>query len=81
MFTEFMEQRGPGHTAGGKNFYIKGYGDYKKEIEEAIKDLDYFNDPEAYDKEQELRAMDICCDAIIILGKRYHDLALEKAAE
>ena len=25
--------------------------------------------------------MDICCDAIIILGKRYHDLALEKAAE
>ena len=81
MFTEFMEQRGPGHTAGGKNFYIKGYGDYKKEIEQAIKELDYFNDPEAYDKEQELRAMDICCDAIIILGKRYHDLALEKAAE
>ena len=71
MFTEFMEQRGPGHTAGGKNFYIKGYGDYKKEIEQAIKELDYFNDPEAYDKEQELRAMDICCDAIIILGKRY----------
>ena len=52
MFTEFMEQRGPGHTAGGKNFYIKGYGDYKKEIEQAIKELDYFNDPEAYDKEQ-----------------------------
>ena len=52
-FTEFMEQRGPGHTAGDKNFYIKGYGDYKKEIEQAIKELDYFNDPEAYDKEQE----------------------------
>lgn len=79
MFTEFMEQRGPGHTAGGKNFYIKGYNDYKKEIAEAIRNLDYFNDPEAYDKEQELRAMDICCDAIIILGRRYHDLALEKA--
>ena len=31
MFTEFMEQRGPGHTAGGKNFTIKGYGDYKKD--------------------------------------------------
>ena len=41
----------------------------RKEIEQAIKELDYFNDPEAYDKEQELRAMDICCDAIIILGK------------
>ena len=81
MFTEFMEQRGPGHTAGGKNFYIKGYGDYKKEIQEAIAKLDYFNDPEAYDKEQELRAMEIDCDAIMILGKRYHDLALERAAE
>lgn len=81
MFTEFMEQRGPGHTAGGKNFYIKGYNDYKKEIATAIEALDYFNDPEAYDKEQELRAMDICCDAVIILGKRYHDLALEKAKE
>jgi len=80
MFTEFMEQRGPGHTAGGKNFYIKGYNDYKKEIAEAIAALDYFNDPDAYDKEQELRAMDICCDAVIILGKRYHDLALERAA-
>ncbi|MGI6107566.1 MAG: trans-4-hydroxy-L-proline dehydratase [Lachnospiraceae bacterium] len=79
MFTEFMEQRGPGHTAGGKNFYIKGYGDYKREIQETIDSLDYFNDPEAYDKKEELEAMKIDCDAICILGKRYHDLALEKA--
>ncbi len=80
MFTEFMEQRGPGHTAGGKNFYIKGYEDYKREIQQAIDALDYFKDPEAYDKREELTAMKIDCDAICILGKRYHDLALEKAA-
>lgn len=80
MFTEFMEQRGPGHTAGGKNFYIYGYGDYKKKIAKTMEELDFFNDPEAYDKLQELKAMDICCDAVIILGKRYHELALEKAA-
>lgn len=79
MFTEFMEQRGPGHTAGGKNFYIKGYQDYKKEIDEAIKNLDFYNDPEALDKLHELQAMSIDCDAICILGKRYHDLALEMA--
>ena len=24
MFTEFMEQRGPGHTCGGKNVFTKG---------------------------------------------------------
>ncbi len=81
MFTEFMEQRGPGHTAGGKNFYIKGYLDYKQEIEEAIAKLDYFNDPEAYDKCEELKAMSIDCDAICILGQRYHDLALEMAGK
>ena len=80
MFTEFMEQRGPGHTAGGKNFYIKGYLDFKKDIEAALAALDYFNDPEAYNKEQELKAMEICCDAVCILGERYHKLALEKAA-
>ena len=81
MFTEFMEQRGPGHTAGGKQFYSKGYLDFKAEIEEAIAKLDYFNDPDAYDKEQELRAMSIDCDAVCILGQRYHDLALEMAAK
>ena len=81
MFTEFMEQRGPGHTAGGGQFYHKGFLDFKAEIEEAISKLDYYNDPEAFDKEQELRAMDIDCDAIMILGQRYHDLALEMAAK
>ena len=64
MFTEFMEQRGPGHTAGGKNFYIYGYGDYKKKIAKTIDELDFLSDPEAYDKLQELKAMDICCDAV-----------------
>ena len=29
---------------------------------------------------EELKAMDICCDAVIILGERYHEMAVEKAA-
>ena len=37
------------------------------------------NDPEATDKMEELKAMDIACDAVIILGERYHKLALEMA--
>ena len=41
--------------------------------------LDFMNDPEAYDKMEELKAMDISCDAVIILGERYHKLALEMA--
>lgn len=77
IFTEFMEQRGPGHTVGSENIYLKGFLDYKEDIGRAMAELDYLNDKEAFDKEKELRAMAIACDAIIILGKRYHDYALE----
>jgi hypothetical protein len=43
MFTEFMEQRGPGHTCGGKNVFTKGYAEYKEEIQEAIRNLEAHN--------------------------------------
>ena len=79
MFTEFMEQRGPGHTCGGKNVFIKGYADYKEEIREAIEALDFLNDTEAVAKKDELEAMLIDCDAVMILGERYREL-LEKEA-
>ncbi len=79
IFTEFMEQRGPGHTVGSENIYKKGFLEHKIDIEKAIAALDYINDLEALDKRNELRAMDIACDAIIILGQRYHDYALELA--
>jgi len=75
IFTEFMEQRGPGHTVGSRNIYHKGFLDYKQDIEEAISKLDYQNDPEAVQKREELTAMSICCDAIITLGKRYSGYA------
>ncbi len=81
IFTEFMEQRGPGHTVGSENIYKKGFLEYKEEIESAIKQLDYTHDRQALEKEQELRAMSIACDAVLILGKRYHDYALALADE
>lgn len=75
IFTEFMEQRGPGHTVGSVKIFEKGYLDYQEEIQEALAKIDYMNDPEAIDKRNQLNAMSICCDAIMILGKRYADLA------
>lgn len=80
IFTEFMEQRGPGHTCGGEQVFTTGYLDYKEKIEKTMDALDWMNDPEASDKMEELKAMDICCDAVIILGERYHEMAVEKAA-
>ena len=79
MFTEFMEQRGPGHTCGGEQVFTTGYMDYKEKIKKTMDELDYINDPEALNKCEELKAMDIACDAVIFLGERYHKLALEMA--
>ncbi len=81
MFTEFMEQRGPGHTCGGDRIWTHGYAEYKQEIQEALDHLDYLNDMDAVSKAEELKAMMIDCDAVMILGQRYHDLAIEKAKE
>ena len=81
IFTEFMEQRGPGHTVGSEKIYKKGFLDYKNDIIEARNNLDFLNDKEAFDKKSQLNAMEICCDAIIILGERYAAYARELAAK
>lgn len=80
MFTEFMEQRGPGHTCGGDRIWTRGYAEYEQDIDQALAELDYLNDMDALEKAEELKAMRIDCEAICILGERYHKLALEKAA-
>ena len=57
VFTEFMEQRAPGHTALDGKIYGKGMLDVKKESEEPIARLDFLNDPEATEKLEELKEM------------------------
>ncbi len=79
IFTEFMEQRGPGHTVCDDKIYKKGFLDFKKDIKEAMGNLDFFNDKEALDKKNQLEAMSIACDAIMILGERYAKYAKELA--
>ncbi|HZW83045.1 MAG TPA: trans-4-hydroxy-L-proline dehydratase, partial [Candidatus Deferrimicrobium sp.] len=79
IFTEFMEQRAPGHTVLDDKIYRKGFLDFKLDIAKSLADLDLLNDPEAYSKQEELRAMDICCDAIIRFAERHSEKALELA--
>ena len=81
IFTEFMEQRGPGHTVGSENIYTRGFLDHKRDIKKRLDRLDYFNDPEAMNKEAELKGMDIACDAILLLASRYAELAECMAAQ
>jgi formate C-acetyltransferase len=74
-FTEFMEQRAPGHTALDGKVYQKGMLDFKKEINDHINKLDFLNDPEATGKLEQLKAMDISCDAAIVFAERHAELA------
>jgi formate C-acetyltransferase len=81
VFTEFMEQRAAGHTAMDGKMYHEGLLDVKARIEKRISELDYINDPEATDKQQELEAMAISCDAAILFAERHAELAERMAEE
>lgn len=80
LFTEFMEQRAPGHTCLDGKIYRKGMLDFKREIAANLEALDYLNDPEATRKAEEWKAMMISCDAIIMLAERHAALAEQMAA-
>lgn len=71
VFTEFQEQRAPGHTVLGNKIYSKGMLDIIDDIREALSNLDFFNDPHATDKREELRAMEICARAMITFAERH----------
>ncbi|WP_368323548.1 trans-4-hydroxy-L-proline dehydratase [Odoribacter splanchnicus] len=81
VFTEFQEQRAPGHTALGIKMFRTGLLDLKEEIAESLAKTDLVNDPEGVDKRDELRAMDIVCDAMIRYAERYAERLEKLAAE
>ena len=81
VFTEFMEQRAGGHTAMDGKMYRRGLLDCKALIAKTLAELDFINDPEATDKQQELQARDISCDAAILFAERHAELAEKMAAE
>ncbi|MCU0602241.1 MAG: glycyl radical protein [Desulfobacterales bacterium] len=81
LFTEFMEQRAPGHTALDGTIYRKGMLDFKREIAGRLAALDYLGDPRAADRAEELRAMAIACDAAVIFAERHAERAEGLAAK
>ena len=81
VFTEFLEQRAPGHTVADKKIFEKGFYDFIEDINESINKLDFLEDVNAYEKREQLKAMKISCEAIIMYAKRHSDKALELAKE
>lgn len=71
VFTEFMEQRAPGHAILDEKIYTRGLLDFQDDIQESLRNLDMLNDPQAYDKQQQLKAMSIAIDAVLVLASRY----------
>jgi len=81
IYTEFMEQRAPGHTVLGDVIYRKGLLDLKKDVERSLEGVDLLNDPQAHSKRQELRAMAIAADAVIRFVERYAEHATRLAEQ
>jgi len=71
VFTEFMEQRAPGHTVLDDKIYKKGFLDLIAEIQDSLESLDFFEDSEAYAKQEELKAMEIAAEALILYAERH----------
>ncbi|MBL8965972.1 MAG: formate C-acetyltransferase/glycerol dehydratase family glycyl radical enzyme, partial [Spirochaetaceae bacterium] len=80
LFTEFMEQRAAGHTALDGSIYRKGLRERREEIAAARAALDWAGDPEAFAKDEELKAMDIACEGAVVFAERYAALAESMAA-
>ena len=79
IYTEFMEQRAPGHTVADGKIYRKGMRDFQRDIADAIARLDFHGDPRAFDKREQLKAMDIAAGAAIIFAERHAALASKLA--
>jgi len=74
IFTEFQEQRAPGHTVLGDKIYHKGMLDIIDDIRDAEAALDFLNDNSAISKHEELKAMRITAHAIIAYAERHAEV-------
>jgi pyruvate formate-lyase/glycerol dehydratase family glycyl radical enzyme len=81
IFTEFMEQRAPGHTVLDDKIYSQGLEDFKSAIRASLQSLGFENDPEAFQKREELRAMAVAADALIRYAERHAEKARDLAAK
>jgi len=80
VFTEFQEQRAPGHTVLGGKVFRTGLIGLQQEAKEAMANIDFHTDPDAFDKNEELKAMILAADAIINFAERNAE-ALKQMAD
>jgi trans-4-hydroxy-L-proline dehydratase len=71
IFTEFMEQRAPGHTVLDGKIYQRGLLDFRADIALNLRKLEGKNDTDSGKRREELKAMAIAIDAVITMADRY----------
>ena len=76
IFTEFMEQRAPGHTVADGMIYRKGLRDLQGEIDAALERLG----ADDAGRRDQLQAMRIAADGAILFARRHAQMAREMAA-
>jgi len=81
LYTEFLQQRGPGHTVADGKIYQKGYLDFMADIDAEIEKIDFLKDPDAFNRREELKGMRLVCEGMVIFGQRYAQQARELAAD
>ena len=81
VFTEFMEQRAPGHTTLDGKCYGTGLRGFQARIEANLVTLDFARDPDATAKRDQLEAMHLACEAVIHFAARHAELAERQARE
>jgi len=80
IFTEFMEQRAPGHTVADGKIYQKGLSGLQADIDRELAAIDDLHDLTAYDRRQQLKGMRMAADAVIRFARRHAEEAARLAA-
>jgi formate C-acetyltransferase len=71
VFTEFQEQRAPGHTVLGDKIYHKGMLDIIGDIQASVKTFMDSDLPEQKNRIDELKAMEISARSLILFAERH----------
>ena len=79
IFTEFQEQRAPGHTVLGDKIYRYGMLDLIQQVQDAESRIKTASGPEVAGKIEELKAMEIAARALIAFAGRYAEKLEELA--
>ena len=79
VFTEFMEQRAPGHTVADGKIYERGLISFIEEINYHIGKLDNSDQPGDAAKIAQLKGMSIAAGAVIDFAERYSQLLSREA--